>query len=896
MPKLSAARVRSNVARVRRAARSEQLAWLRHSPLDPTKVLYESFSGNGILDNPEALFRRLLAQPDLQHLRHVWVIDETAAGSSAEREFANDERVSFVKYRSTAYFAALATSKYLINNSTFPPEFGKRAGQVYVNTWHGTPLKAMGYDIPDGIAATRNIIRNLVAVDFLLAGNDATVDMYLKAYRLANIYRGKIVCEGTPRVDRQFVDDDTKHTLRARLRRHGIVIDDDQKIILFAPTWKGSFYAPTNDVRQLRRQIAQIIELVDGQSYRILLKVHQLVYKYAVQDPQLRDMLVPNEVPTNDVLAVTDVLVTDYSSIFMDFLATGRPILFFTPDLGTYEGARGLYLPLEQWPGPICTDIATLARNINALGTGAADDPAVAYSDAYAVAQKRYCSAEDGGAADRVIDIVFRGRETGYDVRSDHSDGRPTVLMYLGGMLPNGITTSALNLLSNIDTSRVDVSVFYQHTTRRDRARLIRLLSPQVRHFPRTGGMNGHKFTLRRLISTGKVAQLVARREDDSPYDPVLAEEWTRCFGDCTFDYTVDFSGYSALWNRILMQGRAASHSIWLHNDLRTDADKVINGKTPRRANLYANFALYRFADHLVSVSAALSRVNSRNLAEFADADKFTFAQNAINYQRIIDLAYGITAPRGAAAAPDALGSTTSTVATRPRTSPANAASARNEPGEPDQARTGVTLPELFDDLMTQFSLREIMDEGVRRSTIEKLLPPARRETHTFVSAGRMSPEKNHERLIRAFDVIHQRFPETRLVLMGTGPLQGELRTLVTELGLNAAVDLAGQQQNPYGVIAGADCFVLSSDYEGQPMVILESMVLGTPVVTTGFDSVQGILPIGQGLVVERSVDALAAGMEESIHGRVHAGHFDYVKYNQAAVEQFYQAIGLDLS
>ena len=76
-------------------------------------------------------------------------------------------------------------------------------------------------------------------------------------------------------------------------------------------------------------------------------------------------------------------------------------------------------------------------------------------------------------------------------------------------------------------------------------------------------------------------------------------------------------------------------------------------------------------------------------------------------------------------------------------------------------------------------------------------------------------------------------------------------------------------------------------------MVLLEALVLGVPVLTTAFDSVHGVMPEGQGLIVERSVEALAEGMEESIRGNIPSAAFDYVSYNQDAVTQFYAAIGL---
>jgi glycosyltransferase involved in cell wall biosynthesis len=93
-------------------------------------------------------------------------------------------------------------------------------------------------------------------------------------------------------------------------------------------------------------------------------------------------------------------------------------------------------------------------------------------------------------------------------------------------------------------------------------------------------------------------------------------------------------------------------------------------------------------------------------------------------------------------------------------------------------------------------------------------------------------------------------------------------------------------------VVANSDCFVLSSNYEGQPMVLLEAMVLGVPVVTTEFASVRGALPPGSGRIVGQSVEALADGMRAFLRGEVAVADFDGESYNRDAMAQFYAAIG----
>ncbi len=865
--------------RLRKAARYERIAWSRSASIVPGQVLYESFFGNGMLDNPEAIFSALLAAPDMLHLSHVWVLTNTEANRRVMEQYRDEPRVRFVTYGSTRYFEALARSQYLVNNSTFPPEFGKREGQTYVNTWHGTPLKAMGYDIPGGGPATRNIVRNFASADFLLSANDfMTETIYESAYKLRGIYRGRIVQEGWPRVDRQFMTDQQRTALREELVSRGVALDPGQQVVLYAPTWRGDFQSPVNDMVQLLNRVRLLNQQV-GSRYRVLLKVHQRVYDFAVAQPRMRELLVPNDIPTNAALGVTDVLLTDYSSIFFDFLATGRPVLFYLPDEANYMETRGLYLPPDQLPGPVSHDIGDVARQLMSVGGGGESDPLRTHADVYARTREAFTSREDGDATRRVIDVVFRGRTEGYDVRDGLSDGRTSILIYLGGLRTNGITQSALNLLDNIDHRRFDVSVCYASSVNEDCRRNEDAINPNVRLFPRVGGINGSKvfwYGRRAMLTAGMDAGPSLQRGAQAR---LFRDEWLRCFGDSRFDHIVDFSGYNPFWDYVLLQGEAKTRSVFLHNDVLADSQREIGGRRPHERNLLSVFSTYRKFDNLVSVSTALSEINRDKLAQYADPEKFVTAHNTINAQRVLRLAYGLT------------GDDRYLFDRRARGLPEG-------PEEPTplvgQSRAVLDLDDLsrtIEALMERHPLATIIEEVNRKDTILRLVPPAPGVT-TFVTAGRLSPEKDHARLIRAFDLVHRDNPNTRLVIMGAGPLRQELEDLVVDLGLVTSVTLPGRLANPYAVMTNSDCFVLSSNYEGQPMVLLEAMVLGLPIVTTDFASVRGTLPPGYGRVVPLTDEGLADGMRAYLAGKVGALPFDHVTYNREAVEQFYQAIG----
>ena len=163
--------------------------------------------------------------------------------------------------------------------------------------------------------------------------------------------------------------------------------------------------------------------------------------------------------------------------------------------------------------------------------------------------------------------------------------------------------------------------------------------------------------------------------------------------------------------------------------------------------------------------------------------------------------------------------------------------------------------------------------------------------TKWFITVGRYSTEKNQDRLLRAFAIVHAAHPLARLLLVGYGPLRDRLERQIGETGLADAAVLVGPYANPFPIMAAADCFVLSSNYEGQPMVLLEAATLGLPIVSVDFDSVHDALPNGSMSVVSQDDAALAEGMLAFVRGEVpRSSTIAIGSYNRAAVAEFAQA------
>src|SRR5690606_25268083 len=119
-----------------------------------------------------------------------------------------------------------------------------------------------------------------------------------------------------------------------------------------------------NDIQQILDDITSIENEV-GDQYKILVKVHPFLYPFAKKDKDLKGRLVSDIFETNELLSIVDILITDYSSIFFDFLVTNKPILFYMWDFEDYNHNRGMYIDINNLPGPVVKDVEGLIASIN---------------------------------------------------------------------------------------------------------------------------------------------------------------------------------------------------------------------------------------------------------------------------------------------------------------------------------------------------------------------------------------------------------------------------------------------------------------------------------------------------------------------------------------------------
>ncbi|MBU8737929.1 glycosyltransferase [Bacillus licheniformis] len=794
-------------------------------PIKEKTVLYEAYHGRSISGNCYAIFLKLVEDKDFKDFHHVWVINDISDPMVEELK-KNYQNVSFTSVDSNHYLKYLATSKYLINDTSFPFYFVKRDEQIYINTWHGTPLKTLGLDIKNrGMSTHKNIQRNLLHSDYLISPNQFTYEKLLKSHDIYEIYAGKVADIGYPRTDLTLETngEEVRKTLNIPL---------EKKVILYAPTWRGTV-GKENDTSQVLLDEVMDIQKSMGDDYIVLLKSHYFTFEY-FKINKLDHLCVPNWYDTNKLLAAVDILITDYSSIFFDFLPLKKPVLFYMIDHKEYEAERGFYLDIDNLPGPVCENLNELIDKLQNV-----DILKKEFSEQYDKYLKEFCYNDDGQASKRLVDMIFK-KQNQEQLISTETD-KQKLLFYCGGFYNNGITMSAINLFDHIDYSKFEVTVIDNANEHKDKWKNIRKLNPKVHVLYRPGVFNKtlketyeHQLVLRRGIYTDSMSKTA----------PVKAyqRELKRIIGNAKFDIGIDFGGYNKFWSMLFAFGHFKTRSIYLHNDMMEEYNKKINGKYKHRKNLKVIFSLYKYYDKVVSVAKSANEENYKNLRQFIpDADrKMVYVDNVIGSKHIL----------------------------------------KNK----DVKNTVQTNGKEY------LILREQNEENPNILNIFGLTIP-KKEDYNFINIGRLSPEKGQEKLINSFAQLHKEFPNSKLYIVGDGPLKKQLTLQAETLGLKNDIIFAGQLENPFALLDECDCFVLSSDYEGQGLVLMEAMIVGKPIIATDVTGVRSVLEGGLGLLVENTEEALTEAMKKYITEGIEYRTFDYESYNNHALQLFYKNV-----
>jgi CDP-glycerol glycerophosphotransferase (TagB/SpsB family)/glycosyltransferase involved in cell wall biosynthesis len=365
-----------------------QAAYRRSTAPLTESILLASYLGESCTDSQLAIDRHLAVhRPELER---VWGVHDHSTQVP--------EGARAVLLGSAEWYDAVATSRYLCKNIDFGPWLRLRPEQAYLQTFHGYPFKSMGRDFwrskgfPPG--QVRHFARRASGEwDLILVPSPECEDYYREQYG----YRGAVLAAGYPRTD-ALVTSDAAQVRRDVLARIGVA--EDRTVVLYAPTFRDTL---TTRVYAARRfddlDLAELTRAL-GPAYVVLVRGHN--NNQREPDRVGRDAVVVDVTDYPDINELTlaaDVAVLDYSSLRFDWAITGKPMVFFVPDLESYFGLRAPLFPFEESaPGPWARTTAEVARHVADL-----DGLRQRYADEIRAFNERFNALNDGHATERVL-------------------------------------------------------------------------------------------------------------------------------------------------------------------------------------------------------------------------------------------------------------------------------------------------------------------------------------------------------------------------------------------------------------------------------------------------------------------------------------------------------------
>lgn len=394
--------------RSREDVKKKQFAALqRENPVDEKLVVFESFWGKSYSCSPKAIYEGMLRDKRYDDYHFIWSFQDI----QAHRRLLENPRTRLVQRNSKEYEKAFAKAKIWIYNMSVPEYMEPSKDQIYVETWHGTPLKRVGCDIIYESDCRRSRQETIAAfekkgakVDYLLSPSVFYDEVITSAFGLKKSgNEAAVVHTGYPRNDYLYhysLDD-----LRQIKERLGI--PENKKTLLYTPTWRENQYQSQGGfASHMEIDLNELFRIL-GNDYVLLYRAHHHISTYDwKQEWEGRVIDVTGVEDVNELYIISDLLITDYSSTMFDYGNLGRPMVFYMYDLEEYgEKLRGFYFDVEELPGPIVKTTQELAQAILKLRE------TFVYDEKYQRFQKKFNTYEDGGATQRTLDLLLRGKD-----------------------------------------------------------------------------------------------------------------------------------------------------------------------------------------------------------------------------------------------------------------------------------------------------------------------------------------------------------------------------------------------------------------------------------------------------------------------------------------------------
>lgn len=369
---------------------------VRMFPVNKKVIIFQSSLGRDYSGNPKAIYEEMVEQGIDKIYRCYFILDNPSSVQLPGK-------VKKIKNSRLHYYYIMATAGIWISDTRFQNYMIKRKETIYIQTWHGTPLKKLGLDMDKiGMAEEcslsiykKEFKKNTSTWDYLIAQNEFSVNVFYKAFA----FQGNLLKTGYPRNDILFKKNNPEYINVLKQKYH---ISINKKVMLYAPTWRDDAYYNKADYKFVTSLDFIMMKKAFQKEYVLLIKYHYMVndktdwteYEGFIQ-------LAPKGCDISELYLLSDLLITDYSSAMFDYSILKRPMFFYVYDYDNYkEELRGFYFDLlKEAPGPVVNETVDLVKAI-------IDYNNEEYKELYSAFNERYHTYEKGNAAEQVINIV----------------------------------------------------------------------------------------------------------------------------------------------------------------------------------------------------------------------------------------------------------------------------------------------------------------------------------------------------------------------------------------------------------------------------------------------------------------------------------------------------------
>ena len=380
--------------------------FLKVLPVNNKVIFFESSVGRNYSGNPKYVYEELIDQGLDKKFKCIWSLEDTGLKIPGNAKKVKRAGLSYLYY--------LAVAKIWVCDTRLPAFLVKRPETTYIQLWHGTPLKKLAMDM-DILSMSEEMEldeykmlfkKNTETWDYLISQSDYTTERFKSCFDFKN----EILSTGFPRNDILFKKNYAK-SIESIKKDYNIPLN--KKVILYAPTWRDDeFYE--NGIYKFSTQIdLDLLKKELSDTHILLVKLH-----YLVKDPvdwsnyegfvykcdHLWDI--------QELYLISDILVTDYSSVIFDYALLKRPMIIYAYDYEKYrDNLRGFYFNIfEEFPGPVVKNNADLVDSIKKFDCKD-------YSEKYNDFLDKFTSFDHGNASSKIVNLILE--KTHYSIDRD---------------------------------------------------------------------------------------------------------------------------------------------------------------------------------------------------------------------------------------------------------------------------------------------------------------------------------------------------------------------------------------------------------------------------------------------------------------------------------------------